>query len=777
MPVTPTYPGVYLQEISSGVRTITGVSTSIAAFLGAAKRGPINKATRILSFADYDRKFGGLDVDSEMSYAVRQFFLNGGSDAYVVRLAKNPSPAAKVLQNAAGVNSLRIKALNEGRAGNDIEVRVDYQTSNPASTFNLTITYVSSDNPTDSRVERFESLSLNPRSPRYVLAIVNGVSELVEVEDLVDRTSSGTLTALLGTSVSDELVDATGALVNVANLVDATHARLRVSVNGRDPVEVTLNPALITGGDDNDRLDMLSAAIQDQINDTFSGFVCQRDGNRIRMVSGQAGEQSSVQVLPGLTNDISARLKLGTLNGGIETDAVAAVRPVEQLNRASLVSGAIVTLGTPPFPNSTNRSFNIGLDGASAQTISLGDVAATGSTFANKIANIAARIQTTVRALQLSNPAYKNFTSRVTTTTVINVNIATTEFRLVLASGSIGASSAIAVAAAGANNIADDLNLTSVSPSVARNLMLQGGNEELFSESEIYTLLFSSPAQRRGIYALEAVDLFNLLCLPGVTDSSVLIDAAAYCQQRRAFLIADTPRAKDKPDEMVEHISGTALPKTDHGAVYYPWIYASDPLNNGKLRLSPPSGTIAGLYARTDSTRGVWKAPAGTEASLVGVQRVDYLLTDAENGILNPLGVNCIRIFPVYGSVAWGARTLRGADEMTSEYKYVPVRRTALFIEESLYRGLKWVVFEPNDEPLWAQIRLNVGAFMNNLFRQGAFQGTTPREAYLVKCDKETTTQNDINLGIVNILVGFAPLKPAEFVIVKVQQLAGQIAV
>ena len=143
--------------------------------------------------------------------------------------------------------------------------------------------------------------------------------------------------------------------------------------------------------------------------------------------------------------------------------------------------------------------------------------------------------------------------------------------------------------------------------------------------------------------------------------------------------------------------------------------------------------------------------------------------------MLNPLGINCLRTFPVYGNVCWGARTLDGADALASEWKYVPVRRFALFLEESLYRGTKWVVFEPNDEPLWAQIRLNVGAFMHNLFRQGAFQGTTPREAYLVKCDKETTTQTDINNGIVNILVGFAPLKPAEFVIIKIQQLAGQI--
>ncbi|MGH2707834.1 MAG: phage tail sheath family protein, partial [Actinomycetota bacterium] len=200
-----------------------------------------------------------------------------------------------------------------------------------------------------------------------------------------------------------------------------------------------------------------------------------------------------------------------------------------------------------------------------------------------------------------------------------------------------------------------------------------------------------------------------------------------------------------------------------------------DPLNLGRLRSRASSGTLAGLYAQTDVARGVWKAPAGTDARLRNVQDLDYILTDRENGVLNPLGANCLRSFPIFGHIAWGARTLDGADQIASEWKYVPVRRFALFLEESLYRGTTWVVFEPNDEPLWAQIRLNIGAFMQSLFRQGAFQGLTPREAYFVKCDRETTTQTDINLGIVNILVGFAPLKPAEFVIIRIQQMAGQI--
>lgn len=200
-------------------------------------------------------------------------------------------------------------------------------------------------------------------------------------------------------------------------------------------------------------------------------------------------------------------------------------------------------------------------------------------------------------------------------------------------------------------------------------------------------------------------------------------------------------------------------------------------MQEGMIDNFAPCGAVAGVFARTDTQRGVWKAPAGLDASLNGVPALQLSLTDAENGRLNPLGVNCLRSFGIAGRVVWGSRTLRGADQLADEWKYIPVRRMALFIEESLFRGTKWVVFEPNDEPLWAQIRLNVGAFMQNLFRQGAFQGSTPREAYFVKCDKETTTQNDINLGIVNIVVGFAPLKPAEFVVIKLQQMAGQIEV
>ena len=173
----------------------------------------------------------------------------------------------------------------------------------------------------------------------------------------------------------------------------------------------------------------------------------------------------------------------------------------------------------------------------------------------------------------------------------------------------------------------------------------------------------------------------------------------------------------------------------------------------------------------------VWKAPAGIDASLSGVTGLQSVLTDAENGSLNVQAVNCLRQFKVYGDVVWGARTLQGNDQAGSQWKYVPIRRLALYLESSLYNGTQWVVFEPNDESLWGQIRLNVGAFMHGLFAQGAFQGTTPQQAYFVKCDAENNPQPSINLGIVNILVGFVPLYPAEFVVIQIQQMAGQVLV
>ncbi|MCH5373666.1 MAG: phage tail sheath subtilisin-like domain-containing protein, partial [Planctomycetes bacterium] len=295
-----------------------------------------------------------------------------------------------------------------------------------------------------------------------------------------------------------------------------------------------------------------------------------------------------------------------------------------------------------------------------------------------------------------------------------------------------------------------------------------------------------SEAQETGFHALDAKDLFNLMVLPSdeeVSEATMMNlwgPAAAYCKRRRAFLVIDSPPswtdANGRPQvaqdtTLINDLRGRLGDARDHAAVFYPRLRYSD---RGVARTIGAAAAIAGLMARIDATRGVWKAPAGVEAGIRSIIGVNVELTDAYNGVLNKKGVNCIRVFPS-GIVNWGARTLDGDDDFGSEWKYVPIRRLALMIEESLFRGTKWVVFEPNDEPLWSKIRLNVGAFLDSLFRQGAFQGTSPQEAYFVKCDKETTTQDDRNKGIVNILVGFAPLKPAEFVVITIQQMAGEL--
>jgi Bacteriophage tail sheath protein len=290
--------------------------------------------------------------------------------------------------------------------------------------------------------------------------------------------------------------------------------------------------------------------------------------------------------------------------------------------------------------------------------------------------------------------------------------------------------------------------------------------------------------------ALDKLAIFNLLVLPGVTEAAVLATASSFSLTKRAFFIMDPP-----PNDTADGSGGTtsigddltnSLAKSKNSALYFPYLQSNHPLTGEVLNI-PPSGTVAGIFAEIDQNRGVWKAPAGLEtllnnvtdviqASAPGVTPITYSgqMTDQRQGVLNLQGVNCIRNFPAIGPVVFGARTTVSANLAFQDWKYVPVRRMALFLEQTLYANLGWVVFEPNDEPLWLAIRSSIESFMLGLFRQHAFQGDTPSQAFQVKCDAQTTTQDDINNGIVNIVVAFAPLKPAEFVVIQITQLAGQ---
>ena len=562
MPVAPSYPGVYIEEIPSGVRTIVGVATSITAFVGRAVSGPSNRPVLINSFADFDRQFGGLDGDYPLSYAVNDFYQNGGSQAIIVRVTASGSAAATV-----NVNGLNLVASSAGGWGNNLTATSD----------NLNIT--------------------------------------------------------------DQLAKSLG--LTTADLFNLT---VTETVAGR------------------------TIATERFLNLTFKP-----DG-------------------PGVSASVRAM----------------------RVDRVLSQSSQLVRLNTKTVKGVTSPD------------------------------------------LPANAPIAKAAAAPAKTTAAADA---------APAEGTVAVAPKTAAAAAPPPPFA-------------------GGTDAAITASDI----IGDQGQKTGVYALETADLFNLLCIPpdtlggDIDPGLVYSPALEYCVTRRAVLLVDPPAAWSANAVTAANTAAAGFDSLGlfgtnarNAALYFPRLVKPDPLSNGQPITVVPSGTIAGVMARTDATRGVWKTPAGVEATLNGISGLDVNLTNAENGILNPLGINCLRTFPLIGSVAWGGRSMSGADQLADDYKYIAVRRLALFLEESLYRGTQWVVFEPNDTPLWSQIRLNVGSFMHNLFVQGAFQGTTPTDAYFVSCDATTNPQNQIDLGIVNVVVGFAPLKPAEFVILQIQQIAGNI--
>ncbi len=755
MPSVLTYPGVYVEELPSGVRTISGVGTSITAFVGYTAAGPLDRAVRVFNFADFERAFGGLNRKSDVSYAINQFFQNGGTDAYVVRVANGAAAASVQMLDLGGATVLTATAATAGTWGNALSLEVDYATANPDGTFNLFVTRTVPGLAPET--EEFRNLSMSSLSPAFAEAVVNAGSRLIRLESVAPAPTE------VGLSLSgslDPFTVPTAAQSRITGVLDGGTAFDLALVapetaTDLDLLVTRLNSAIGAAG--------LGARMEAAR--TLGDATNSATGDFIVLRSLTAGEGSSVVITPAPANDASGVLRLGRANGGRERDGSAQRRPAPTGTTGGDLSQAVDTnaslkltivdntTGTPTLADPAAFTFNHVVDaglGAALQTALRGAVpGALGQSIV--VETVANRLR-----VFLDPADYPHATVALTNTAATDL-----EFP---AGGTPGT----------------NVQRYALGVGVTVGAQVQGA---LGADGDVPTGAdyLGSQLDKTGIYALRDVDLFNLLSIPGTAAlpeleaNAVIAAALALCTEERAFMIVDPPQASTRDTVAAWTVAATGTSR--NAAVYWPRILASDPLEQFRVRSMPASGAIAGVAARTDAERGVWKAPAGTEASLRGTQGLAYTLTDMENGPLNKVAVNALRTFPAFGSVVWGARTRAGSDDTPDDYKYVPVRRLALYLEESLYRGTQWVVFEPNAEPLWAQIRLNVGAFMNNLFRQGAFKGTTPAQAYLVRCDATTTTQNDIDLGIVRIVVGFAPLKPAEFVILQIQQLAGQVAV
>jgi uncharacterized protein len=797
MPVAVSYPGVYIQEVSSGVHTVTSVSTSIGAFLGRASQGPMNKAVRLLSPADYTRNFGPPHPLSDLATSVRQFFANGGTDCYVVRLAKNASAASATLKSMAAQNVLDVVAKGEGTWGNTVRLEVDYNTVNPYESFNLRV--IQEEGGLPVATESFINLSMNPTSARFAPSFVTQSSELVQVKlnaFLGDPTLPGSFintigNSFIGFSQGRRPLGTSGANIDtlLSGLVAGGASKFEISVNNGSWAGVDLAPWAPTSTSFTD----LQIFIAGQINSavgalTPAGNVAVELSSttgvgRLLIIKSNNGNTSSVRVRRAAANDIAAALMLGLDQGGIEAARWSNFRPAP--------TATLLQLGTTPGD--------------------LGNLNALAVLLQNAVTQITIDGGTPVPlALQTSGGTDKWFVDAPGTSSATGDNDGVRE-KLRIIAGAINATTTLAyraevwgyqlaIIAKGGTINAQPLTITAgTAPldatgfvkNVRRYTLGTGGTGSFSSGADgsdgiapTLAEYIGNPVAQTGFYALDQADLFNLMVIPGdaeVDEATVMSalwgPASNYCKSRRAFLLIDAPRAwtlngRPKVAGNTQLINDLRISVVkDYSAAFYPRLTYN---NDGLVASIGPSGAVAGLMARTDADRGVWKAPAGVEATILEVLGVEVKLTDMENGVLNKKGINCLRVFPT-GLVNWGGRTLDGDDDIGSEWKYIPIRRLALMIEESLFRGTKWVVFEPNDEPLWAKIRLNVNAYMMSLFRQGAFQGSSPKDAFFVRCDATTTTQDDRNKGIVNIQVGFAPLKPAEFVVITIQQIAGDL--
>ncbi|GAB6907940.1 putative Phage tail sheath protein [Desulfosarcina cetonica] len=633
------HPGVYVEEIPSGVKPIEGVGTSTAAFVGYATKGPMAQPTLIYKWDTYDEQFGGLRDTGKsaqgdpMGFAVYNFFLNGGTAAYIVRVTQDDSADTAegfLLNPDDNSQIIRFVAANPGAWGNALALRFAPK-ADSTTYFTLRIGVLDDDGEF-KELERFTDLTVaDAGAADFIESKVNDASARVRVA-VQDVT-----TYLLGTSTSQDL----GTVSDFSVLNNKT---LTVSV------DATARPVAFAADafDNTSTLADVAALIQTQVvgvvvvNPAVENFTCQALGNQLVLTSGTRLPASAVVVTgPGDGTDASIDLLLGVANDGTELTGQAALN--------QLLSGA-------------------------ADEVSMG-----------------------------------------------------------------------------------------------------GGSDGTLPDKAAYDAVFSAFEKYRDI---------SILCLPGQTWNTVgeqaIIDAAvAHAEKMKSrMVIIDPPVGAEFTTE--KSVTDLGFKPKTYAVVYYPWAKVANPFYNAETNpgvpttlLVGPSAFAAGTWAKTDGRRGVWKAPAGVETSLLGVAGLQYVVEDGEQDSLNPLGINCLRRMPGYGPVIWGTRTL--ATKADPEWRYVPVRRTAIMIEQSIFNGIQWAVFEPNNHNLWASLRGNIGSFMDGLFRAGAFQGEKASDAYFVRCGLgDTMTQGDIDRGQVIVIVGFAPLKPAEFVIVRIQQKVAQ---
>jgi uncharacterized protein len=768
MPVSPTYPGVYVQEVDSGSRTVSGVATSITAFIGRAPMGPANYPTMVYDYGEFQKAFGGRARDLPMTYAVEDFFNNGGSQALVVRVCAGAPLGTKSLLELKGDDPKYIlKTKLTGPVSALVFMTAEASTKKPGT---YTLTFRLGSATSKLVLARFEDIP--PES----------VDMTLKRSSVVDVTYGG---APLEPDAMAKLLDA----------VVKTPAQFK---GGSAPTTPT--PTFRAGAGDNTLLidtttpgawadDLELSLIKRRVTDPTTQIAT----DAFTLVADHPSFQSPYMHdfadwtdLANLDAETGV-LKLNTAPKIAKGDIGKWIGKGIPLTRVPDGAGAAVAMQVygplvlmASSPGEWGNQIGVSFDKRNITD----DVAV-------KYADYGIDDSTDFWNVNVYYPLKKNQTGAQIgpAETIGPVYLGTIDapcridHKLAVESQFLAARAPVAPVSGRDIPLDNTLvGLTDPANADRRYGVLFDGEDGVSMSSDI---IVGDENFRSGMFALEQADLFNILVIPpdplltGGDDDMISIygQAAPYCARRRAILIADpldkwSNAAKKSQFDRIVPTDFAINEITSRRSVftYFPRVKKLDPARGNREEVFSASGIIAGIFAGTDVRRGVWKAPAGIEAGMNGVTNLEHRLTDMQNGVLNQVGVNVLRDFPIIGKVVWGSRTLAGADVLSDDYKYLPVRRLTNYVEESLYRGSKWAVFEPNTESLWAQLRLTIGSFMGDLARQGAFYD------YFVRCDKSTTTQFDIDRGRVNVIVGMAPVKPAEFIILTIQQLAGQTA-
>lgn len=868
------HPGVYVEEKSSGVRPIEGVSTSNAAFVGATAKGVPNRATFITNWRAFVTKFGDVSRNGPyLPYAVEQFFANGGKRCYIVRALSDASSRLAFVdlpsRETAGParNTLRISAKGKGAWGNALAVLVEDGSANPTREFRLVV--LNEGVP----VEVFDDLSLDPDSDTYIETTVNDASEYIQVEDLHAATplangapiyaSAVTAAALAdpvpiavgntltlavpdGQAIPALALDTLPAPVTPAALASAINAawaafnltafittaadpagagrlRLRHNVAGYDSF-LTLGGTATAGGQ---ALNGLAGFVRGQgaaIGATLRSApaltfnIPAGPGNLTFAIHGDAAipltlTSGAAVPLNTLLSDINNAFASAAF-GGLMTARLEGNRIVFATSNRGAADSRLLIAGAAAGALTLTQADGTAQPGAGVDGLGRSEPAFVQSDVGpftiEEGANLSFLVNNAAGGIN-SAPIVINF---VTSNTLPNLQQVSAE-QLRNAINAVAAGQIVASVVNGRVLVSQSrrgnfYRLTVVDGLLSPNIRIKFDTEAQFGaadgdyaspyfrpgfnivagDNEARTLangddgspvsnfdLVGTADRKTGLHALDDVNDVNFIAIPGATDPGVVSAAAGYCGIRQdCFYIADAPGKREKDTPVTEPVHARDFmrnrvsPKNSYAALYYPWLEIADRAGAGKnpKRFVPPSGFMAGMYARIDNQRGVWKAPAGTEAGIIGAIGLEYSVTDSEQDILNPIGVNCIRHFADSGLVVWGARTF--ATLADPEYRYVPVRRYTIYLRQSIYRGTQWAVFEPNDAPLWGQLKANIDDFMMGEFRKGALAGSKPELAFDVKCDAELNPESEVNAGRVNMEIRFAPLKPAEFVLIRLSQ-------